>query len=249
MVHTRHLRQTGQDMFMQVVSCPTQKHGARANNQPPTLLLIHSTDMPLDLSLEMLTTNPREVSAHYLIGLDGLVHALVPEDRRAWHAGKSFWRGEADVNSASIGIELVWPGDRVASDTETPGPFTPSQMAAVVELSQGIVARWRIKPDNILAHSDVAPARKRDPGERFDWDFMARHGLGLYPPKDLPPTKKASRKPEELVSLLERYGYDVSDPKAAVRAFQRHFRPVKCNGMSDGDTKARLVWLLEKLGR
>jgi N-acetylmuramoyl-L-alanine amidase len=230
--------------MLKFIDVSTSKFGHRAEGQPPRLLIVHSTDMPTDTSLEMLTRNPREVSVHYMICPKGSVYRMVGEDKRAWHAGKSFWRGASDINSASIGIELVWPADREAGLDEIPGPFPQPQMDALLELAQGIVRRWDIKPEDVLAHSDIAPGRKRDPGERFDWKQMAAAGLALLPsrPLPLPPTG-------DMAPLLARYGYDTRDEHAALIAFQKHFRQRECSGIADSETRSLLQWLLEKTGR
>jgi N-acetylmuramoyl-L-alanine amidase len=181
---------------------------------------------------------------HYMICPEGQVYRMVGEDKRAWHAGKSYWRGNTDINSASIGIELVWPADREAQEDEVPGPFPQPQMDTLLELASGIVKRWEIKPEDVLAHSDIAPARKRDPGQRFDWAQLAKAGLALLParPLPMPPTG-------DILSLLARYGYDTKDEQAAVIAFQKHFRPRDCAGFADSETRSLLQWLLNKTGR
>ncbi|MCF3973522.1 N-acetylmuramoyl-L-alanine amidase [Paracoccus sp. EGI L200073] len=148
-----------------------------------------------------------EVSAHWLVGEDGRTEPLVPEDRRAWHAGAGAWRGRDDVNSRSIGIEIVNPGDR---------PFTAAQMDALVALLAGIMARWRIGADGVIGHSDMAPGRKFDPGPRFDWERLARQGLASWPVAgpDLP-----------LAESLDAIGYPPADPQARLSAFRLRFRP------------------------
>ncbi len=231
-------------MMLKFIDVSTHKFGHRADGQPPRLLIIHSTDMPTDTSLEMLTRNPREVSVHYMICPKGMVYRMVGEDKRAWHAGKSYWRGASDINSASIGIELVWPADREASEDEIPGPFPQPQMDALLELAQGICTRWNIKPEDVLAHSDIAPGRKRDPGPRFDWKQLAAAGLAWLParPYPMPPTG-------DITLLLARYGYDVKDEEAALRAFQMHFRPAMVNGIADSETRSLIQALLLKTGR
>lgn len=223
---------------------PTEKYGERADNVRPSILIIHSTDLPTAASLEALVHSKREVSCHYLITPEGEIYAMVPEEKRAWHAGKSFWRGKTDINSLSIGIELVWPADREAAEDEIPGPFTEKQMEALIPLAKEITKRWGIQPENILAHSDVAPGRKRDPGERFDWALFNKEGIGLWPTRPYPSPPSG-----EITPLLARYGYEVSDPKEATIAFQRHFRTRDCAGVADSETRGILQWLLEKTGR
>jgi N-acetylmuramoyl-L-alanine amidase len=227
-----------------MILMPTEKYGERAEGVKPSLLIIHSTDMPTASSLEVLTRSSREVSCHYLIAPDGTVYSMVPEDKRAWHAGKSYWRGQTDINSLSIGIELVWPDDREAREDETPGPFWDKQMDALVALAKEIIARWSIKPEDVLAHSDIAPGRKRDPGERFDWKRLEAEGLVLLPKRPFPMPSTG-----DVTPLLKRYGYDTRDEKAAIIAFQRHFRQRDCSGIPDSETRSMLEWLLKKTGR
>ena len=227
-----------------IIDMRTKKFGERAEGCQPELVIIHSTDMPTAPSLDALVRSPREVSCHYLIAPDGKIYHMVSEDKRAWHAGKSFWRGKTDVNSLSIGIELVWPDDREAHEDEIPGPFWAPQMDALVELLGDIKSRRDIRPENVLAHSDIAPARKRDPGPRFDWGRLAAEGLALLPtrPLPLPPTG-------DIAPLLKRFGYDITNESAALVAFQRHYRQRDCSGISDSETRSLLQWLLKATGR
>lgn len=229
---------------MKIIDIPTDKYGERSESVRLKHLIIHSTDLPTAASLEVLTRSPREVSCHYLISPEGTIYRMVPEEKRAWHAGKSYWRGETDINSASIGIELVWPADREAAEDEIPGPFPDAQMEALVELAEDIIRRHGIKPEDVLAHSDIAPGRKRDPGERFEWKRLAEAGLVIWPqrPYPIPPTG-------DMEPLLKRYGYDVRDVHAAVVAFQKHFRPRDCTGIADSETRSMLEWLLQKTKR
>ncbi|MBM3489654.1 MAG: N-acetylmuramoyl-L-alanine amidase [Alphaproteobacteria bacterium] len=219
------------------------------------MLVLHYTGMAsAALALERLCDPAAQVSAHYLIDEDGAAYALVAEGRRAWHAGLSYWAGERDINSRSIGIELQNPGH---------GPdyhaFPPEQMRALIELARGILARHAIPPERVLGHSDVAPSRKQDPGELFDWQGLAAAGIGRWPP--------ALRKPQpvglgpaggegetrELQHQLARFGYAIgangrydAATRAAVAAFQRHFRPVAVNGLADGETRGLLAALLDR---
>jgi N-acetylmuramoyl-L-alanine amidase len=178
-----------------------------------------------------------KVSAHYLIGESGEVVAMVDEADRAWHAGVSCWRGIADVNSASIGIELQNPGHELGYR-----PFAEPQMAALMALLPGIVARHAITPANVVGHSDVAPTRKIDPGELFDWERLARAGLALPRPRGelVDPGWDATA----LGAALHRFGYGVDDLPATIRAFQRRFRPEAVTGAADGETRAILSQLL-----
>jgi N-acetylmuramoyl-L-alanine amidase len=177
------------------------------------------------------------VSCHYLVAEDGQVLRMVPEDKRAWHAGLSYWRGIRNVNAASIGIEIVNPGHEYGYR-----PFPKEQMEALVPLVADIVRRHQIPPANVVGHSDVAPARKQDPGELFDWALLARHRLAVArPTKGLvdPNWTDAG-----FLLALERYGYDVRDGLAATVAFQRRFRPELIDGTIDGECRAILLQLL-----
>ncbi len=199
------------------------------------MLVIHYTGMQsARAALERLCDPAAEVSAHYLIDEGGDVFALVDEENRAWHAGLSSWRGEVNVNSRSIGIELVNPGHEFGYR-----PYPSAQMAALADLAQGILARWPIPARNVVGHSDVAPRRKQDPGELFDWSWLAQRGIGLWPERG-PAAGEAA-------ALLAEYGYDIADPEAALMAFQRHFRPAICDGVADAETLARLNGLLSLL--
>jgi N-acetylmuramoyl-L-alanine amidase len=200
------------------------------------MLVIHYTGMPsAQAALDRLCDPAAEVSAHYLIDETGEVHALVDEENRAWHAGVSSWRGSAGVNSRSIGIELVNPGHEWGYR-----PFPAAQMAALADLAHGILARWPIPARNVVGHSDVAPRRKQDPGELFDWYWLAQRGIGLWP-------KPGQSMTGEAAALLADYGYDIADPGAAVLAFQRHFRPLSCDGVADAETLALLNGLMTLL--
>ncbi|OAN54084.1 N-acetylmuramoyl-L-alanine amidase [Paramagnetospirillum marisnigri] len=204
------------------------------------MLVLHYTGMPDGPSALARLCDPKtEVSAHYLIEEDGRVFALVPEDQRAWHAGKSWWRGETDINSRSIGIELVNPGHEFGYRA-----FPEAQIAALVDLAQAILTRWPIAARNVVGHSDIAPTRKEDPGELFPWKDLAEvHGIGLWPcgePTELPPD-------HVLLAGLAHVGYDIHDPKAALTAFQRHFRPWKVDGHTDAESVGRLRALMRIL--
>ena len=187
-------------------------HGERRGTNAPDMVVIHYTGMPDAPSARTRLCDPAaEVSAHWLIDECGTTEALVPEDRRAWHAGAGSWQGRNDVNSHSIGIELANPGDR---------PFPAPQMAALERLLIGIMARWPISPARIIAHSDIAPDRKSDPGPRFDWARLARQGLALAP---------AARKDDtellEFSALLDRIGYPPADQAVRLAAFRLRFAP------------------------
>jgi len=205
---------------------------------PISMLVLHYTGMPDAPSAIGWLANPEsKVSAHYVVTEDGQVIRMVDEANRAWHAGRSHWRGITDVNSASIGIEIVNPGHEYGYR-----PFPEEQMAALVPLVADIVARYRIPRANVVGHSDVAPARKEDPGELFDWQRLARLNLAL----PIPETRLVDPYNSDGAFLLalERFGYDISDGAAAVRAFQRRFRPRMIDGVIDGECRALLFALL-----
>jgi N-acetylmuramoyl-L-alanine amidase len=205
---------------------------------PVSIIVLHYTGMVDAASaIERLTDPAAKVSSHYLIAEDGLIYRLVAEGKRAWHAGKAHWRGIDDVNSASIGIELVNPGHEYGYR-----PFAEPQMQALLPLMAGIVERHGITRGNIVGHSDVAPARKNDPGELFDWERLAKLRLALPRPRRHltdPLWSDAS-----FLLALERFGYDVVDGEGAVRAFQCRFRPEAVDGVIDGETRAILLSLL-----
>lgn len=217
---------------------PSPNFDARA--LPISMVVLHYTGMPsAKEALARLTDGATygRVSAHYLIDEDGTIHRLVPEDQRAWHAGRSYWRGITDVNSASVGIELVNPGHEWGYR-----PFADAQMEALVPLLAGIVKRHDIPRTNVVGHSDVAPARKDDPGELFDWELLARYRLALPRPRLRIPSPFDND--GAFFLALERFGYDVADGLAAVRAFQRRWRPERIDGIIDGETSAILFALL-----
>ncbi|MBP8234703.1 MAG: N-acetylmuramoyl-L-alanine amidase [Rhizorhabdus sp.] len=219
-----------------IIDCPSPNHDERT--LPVTMLVLHYTGMQDAASaIARLTDAEAKVSSHYLVAEDGQVMRLVAEDRRAWHAGKALWRGISDVNSASIGIEIVNPGHELGYR-----PFPGSQMDALVPLVADIVARYGIEPANVVGHSDVAPARKQDPGELFDWETLARLGLAL--PRPRRNLADPHWTPGGFLLALERFGYDVTDGPAAVTAFQRRFRPETIDGIADGECRAILLRLL-----
>lgn len=226
--------------------CPSPNHDARPAGQPVDILLLHYTGMPSARdALDRLVDPAAKVSAHYLIDEDGAVWRLVPEERRAWHAGLSSWAGERDINGRSIGIELVNPGHEFGYR-----PFPEEQMRALETLARAILARHPIPACRVLGHSDVAPLRKRDPGELFDWARLARAGIGLWP-EDEQAVGGPAADIAALQAGLARYGYAVprtgvldDETRAVVTAFQRHFRPAKVDGVPDAGTAARLAALL-----
>ncbi|MFA9200113.1 MAG: N-acetylmuramoyl-L-alanine amidase [Cypionkella sp.] len=206
---------------------------------PISMVVLHYTEMkPLEAALARLTDPQARVSAHYLISEAGEVIGLVDEAKRAWHAGQSYWRGHPDVNSASIGIELDHPGHALGYRE-----FAEAQIDALVPLLARIVQQYSIPRANVVGHSDVAPARKIDPGELFPWDRLAEYKLCLPRPDKLeigdPFDNDAA-----FYLALERFGYDVTDGRKAVEAFQRRWRPEKIDGEIDGQVRAILFRLL-----
>ena len=205
---------------------------------PPTMIVLHYTGMQDAASAIARLSDPEaKVSAHYLIAEDGQIVRMVDESKRAWHAGLSHWRKIDDVNSASIGIEIVNPGHEFGYR-----PFPVVQIDALIPLMQEITLRYRITRGNVVGHSDIAPARKNDPGELFPWERLARLRLALPSP-----TKKLMDPhwtDGGFLLALERFGYDVTDGVAAVRAFQRRFRPASIDGIIDGECRSKLLALL-----
>lgn len=222
--------------MIDAIECPSPNFNERA--LPVSMLVLHYTGMrDAAEAIARLTDPEAQVSCHWLVAEDGQVVRMVDEGKRAWHAGKARWRGITDVNSASIGVEIVNPGHEWGYR-----PFPEAQMSALIPLVAGIVARHGIRPRDVIGHSDVAPARKQDPGELFDWEALARLGLALpRPTRGLADPRWTD--PGFLLAL-ERFGYDVSDGPAAVRAFQRRFRPERVDGVIDGQTRAILLSLL-----
>jgi N-acetylmuramoyl-L-alanine amidase len=231
---------------------PSPNHGARAVGKPVDILLLHYTGMPSEQgALDWLCNPMSEVSAHYFVHEDGRIVQMVEEHRRAWHAGQSFWAGESDINSRSIGIEIANPGPE-----DGPHPFPDDQIAAVIGLSRGILARHPIPPERVLAHSDVAPHRKQDPGGLFPWDRLKLSGVGHWVPAALVregerDIEAAPLTPDEIIKRFRRYGYGLGeagfsglDLTSVVTAFQRHFRPARIDGIADWSTIDTLDRLL-----
>ncbi|MEE1877445.1 N-acetylmuramoyl-L-alanine amidase [Altererythrobacter litoralis] len=205
---------------------------------PISMVVLHYTEMkPVETALDRLCDPEAQVSAHYLISEEGEVTRLVPEEKRAWHAGASFWRGHKDVNSASIGIELDHPGHALGYR-----PFAEEQIDALIPLLHRIQRQYDIPRANVLGHSDVAPARKTDPGELFPWDRLAEYGLCL--PRPRIELGDPFDNDGAFYLALERFGYDITDGHKAVEAFQRRWRPERIDGEIDGQLRAILFQLL-----
>ena len=229
---------------MDVIDLPSPNFDDRPVGGPIDILLLHYTGMrSADEAIERLRDPAARVSSHYVIDEDGSTLCLVPDQKRAWHAGVSCWCEAREINARSIGIEIVNPGHEWGYR-----PFPKAQMQAVTALSQQIVARYGIPAHRVLGHSDVAPLRKQDPGELFDWPGLASQGVGLWPV-----SRPVGWTEEQFLTALRLFGYDVDGPPgatpatarhAAILAFQRHFAPSRLDGQIDADLIAVLHGLL-----
>lgn len=232
---------------------PSPNFDERPDGAGPDMIVLHYTGMrESEAALERLRDPEAKVSCHYLVFENGRIVQMVPEDKRAWHAGVSSWQGREDINGCSIGIEVCNPGH----DFNYPS-FPARQIAATTALCRGIVARRGIRRERVLAHSDVAPLRKRDPGEKFPWRLLAESGVGLWV-EPTPITDWLLMVPGdegESVRALQRslaeFGYEVPQhgkyeevTTEVVRAFQRHYRPAQVDGMADTSTRETLMRLL-----
>ena len=235
---------------MSFIQAPSPNFDARV--RPPDMIVLHYTGMPTgDAALAKMCDAQAKVSAHYMVEEDGRIFSLVPEERRAWHAGKSFWKGEADINAVSVGIEIVNPGHEFGYRA-----FPDAQIAALIDLVADVRSRWTIPDARILGHADVAPDRKEDPGELFPWKHLSELGHGLWVEVGAAPGAALAEGEEGLGVLalqagLNRLGYDCppsgkydATTTTIVRAFQRHWLQTRFDGVADGETRARLVGLL-----
>ena len=248
------LFQPESSIVTEVVPSPT--HDERKDGREPDIILLHYTGMKTaQAALERLCAPDSKVSSHYFVFEDGRIVQLVQENRRAWHAGISHWAGETDINSLSIGIEIANPGH----DGGYPD-FPSRQIAAVIALCKGIMARRGIRRERVLGHSDVAPSRKQDPGEKFPWRLMASSGVGEW----VTPSRLSDKGPNfalgnygddvrGLQSAFADFGYGVAvsgtfdeATRDVVTAFQRHFRPARIDGVADRSTLRTLHKLLEE---
>ena len=230
------------------------------------VLVIHYTADDFDSSLATLTD--RNVSAHYLVPDNPpvrngkpVIWQLVPEQELAWHAGISFWRGTNRINDTSIGIELENRGWRREGGQKRFSPFNPAQIEVLAKLARDIISRYNIQPENVVAHADIAPQRKDDPGPLFPWAALAKQGIGAWPDPARVNFWLMGRRPDEpvdsgaLLTLLGRYGYEVTpdmtpaQQKRVLEAFQMHFRPARYDGVADAQTEAIAEALLEKYGQ
>jgi N-acetylmuramoyl-L-alanine amidase len=241
-------------MTLSLIEAPSPNFDART--APPDILVLHYTGMKTGPeALDRLRDPVAKVSSHYMVEEDGRIFRLVPEERRAWHAGVSYWKGERNINGVSIGVEIVNPGHEWGYR-----PFPDAQIAAVIALVADIRTRWQIPDDRIVGHSDVAPERKDDPGELFPWKRIADAGHGLWVEATPAPGKPLAEGAEgvEVFALqagFTRLGYDLppsgkfdAATTAVVTAFQRHWRQDKVDGVADGATRAQLIALLRAAG-
>ncbi|RMF09253.1 MAG: N-acetylmuramoyl-L-alanine amidase [Alphaproteobacteria bacterium] len=248
---------------MRMISAPSPNFDERAAGKSVDMVVLHYTGMEsMAAALARMLDVNAKVSAHYMIDKDGSLYRLVDETHRAWHAGVSYWAGERDINSISIGIELVNPGHAYPGYAGGYRPFPEAQMATLEALLGEVMARHRILPSRVLGHSDVAPARKKDPGELFDWERLAAAGLAEMPQAadpapgpDLAPGATGEAV-SRLQAALARFGYDIAETgrydeptTLVVAAFQRHYRRARVDGIADGETRGRLIALLDRGGR
>lgn len=236
---------------MRILEAASPNHDSR-QGQSIDVLVLHYTDMlSCDEAVARLCDEAAQVSAHYVVAETGEVHALVPEEQRAWHAGESHWRGNNNLNARSIGIEICNPGH-----THGYQPFAPRQMKSVIQLSQEIIARHGIPARNVVGHSDIAFLRKIDPGEWFDWQGCAKNGVGLFPfeaRKLSGPQLSPGDKGKEVMRLqtaLANWGYGLKldgdygeKTRKCVEAFQRHYRPANLDGVWDNECAGLLAAL------
>jgi len=239
---------------------PSPNYDERQGGQPVDIILLHYTGMQSgEAALDRLCAADSKVSAHYVVFEDGRIVQCVPEEKRAWHAGVSYWAGETDINSRSIGIEIINPGHEFGYSD-----FPLRQVAAVISLCKSILARrGPFPPDRVLAHSDVAPTRKQDPGEKFPWALLHESGVGHWVRPAPPDLEGQTLKPGEqgevvrrLQQALKSYGYNIEESgtydeatRAVVTAFQRHFRPEHVDGIADASTVLTLRALIESRPR
>ncbi len=231
---------------------PSPNHGPRAEGKPLDMVILHYTGMESGaFALERLTAADSGVSCHYFVDEDGTITQLVPEARRAWHAGASSWQSEDDINSRSIGIEIVNPGHQFGYRE-----FPQCQIETVIRLCRDCGDRLAIPPQNVLAHSDVAPLRKEDPGELFPWRQLHEAGIGHWVKPDGAglPIDNSIKSIEKFQSMLVEYGYSLeitgkidACTVACITAFQRHFRPKTVDGIADQSTFTTLLKLLEAM--
>jgi N-acetylmuramoyl-L-alanine amidase len=227
---------------MDLIAAPSPNFDDRPPNTPVDILILHYTGMQTGAAAVARLIDPEaRVSAHYTVDEDGTVFAHVAEERRAWHAGVSWWAGARDVNARSIGIEIVNPGHEFGYRS-----FPDAQIESVIELAREVVQRRKIPATRVLGHSDVAPARKMDPGELFPWGELALAGVGLWP------QTRRHRLDVPFEAGLRAFGYGLRpdmnvQPETVIEAFQRHFRPARIDGRTDPECEAILAALLRHI--
>lgn len=227
-----------------IVDRPSPNFNDRKGESVRFLVLHYTAMATAEDAIQRLCDPSTGVSAHYVVGEDGTVYRLVAEENRAWHAGISFWDGATDINSSSVGIEIANTGD---------APYPEAQMKSVIALSKAIVNRHKIRSFNVVGHSDIAPDRKPDPGELFDWQWLAAAGLGVWPvPTQADYKLSAGWTDADVKKALVKVGYrSTIDQRVLVTAFQRHFQPELFQtpakvGIADLETKARLACLVRR---
>ncbi len=237
-----------------VIERPSPNKDERPPGKPVSHLILHYTGMKTaQEAVDRLTDPEARVSAHYTIDEAGNIYRHVDEAERAWHAGVSSWRGEEDINGTSVGIEIVNPGHEFGYRA-----FPAAQMESVIALCKDVLGRHVIPDRNVVAHSDVAPTRKMDPGEKFPWPALAEEGVGVWPQtvvlQNVPLLGPTSSSPRvrKLQRQFQQFGYGVlahglydSTTQAVVTAFQRHFRPSGVDGLADAETQSILSHLIE----
>ncbi len=241
---------------LKFIERPSPNCDDRAEGRTVDHLILHYTGMTsAEAAVERLTDPEAKVSAHYTVDESGQIYQHVPETKRAWHAGVSHWRGETDINGASVGIEIANPGHEFGYVK-----FPEAQLVSVINLCKDVLQRHPVPARNVIAHSDVAPLRKMDPGELFPWQRFASEGIGIWPdavgPLDVEALDPMSSTPKvrDLQSSFEQYGYGLqvhglydATTQAVVTAFQRHFRPTLVDGIADAETQSVLRSLLEQV--
>jgi len=220
---------------MNIIQSASPNCDARPNDLNIDMLILHYTGMKSGQeALERMCNEDAEVSAHYMVEEDGQIFQLVPEEKRAWHAGVSFWRGKKNINARSIGIEIVNPGHEFGYHS-----FPDVQIQNVIKLCQAILARHPIPAHNVVAHSDIAPKRKEDPGELFPWQELSTNGIGLW-------TSAFNHAPSRTIKDdLRKFGYETDDLSKTLMAFERHFHTEALIKPDPKKTHARLMALLD----
>lgn len=249
------LRLLTPDSSLSAIVRPSPNHGDRKGKVPDAIILHYTGIATGAAALNHLCAEASQVSAHYLVDEQGELFQLVPELRRAWHAGIGVWAGDRDMNTVSIGIEIANHGHIAGLP-----PYQPEQIETVIALCQDISTRWKIPPARVLAHSDLAPDRKNDPGEHFPWGQLADRGVGHFVTpcaiEDGPRLERGAEglEVEALQAMLASYGYGIDvtgvydvKTQSTIVAFQRHFRPARVDGIADVSTVATLRKLIDAL--